>query len=670
MPAAAGLDRPRFRQDLIAETIEDHGSKFIDVADPDGHSVFRFYEVEFSIACGMDGERDIAGIVKWAQDELGLKSSPAEVKNVITTLANLGYLDGTGAARAAATAAPARADRDLAPGVVVGTQRPAPSVGDVELGQAGARAPARGDLPKAPELALGAPGASAAKAPRAPAENVTLGASGAAPASAVVQENMSLDLSDQVVVRPDDVKEAVRQSKVMSAVDVPKDLMDSLEDKPQKPATRPGAKAAGKPAEAKPVAATRPTEPTQPIEKPVAAKPIEQPVAAQVEPPKPLVIEKPAIVAKPVDPVKAPVEAKKPAADKEPVVPTAPESRTSPVLIVLLILAVLAVGAYLAWKYLIRKTTDEPQTTGQVVTPPAPEEIKPPEVTTPPPPPVVVSLLALETLAPLEVKAAGAGRLEPFPAAKVVKRGDVIAVLDGSRKLKGEMALLTREIERVGKQVSDAQKKLDEATAGNRPAPVVKDLTDRLADRVQSKTTKETALAAKQAELDKLTIKAPVDGRITYVAKPATAVTADTTIASIAPAPSLTTTFKTDGAPAIASSVLLKVKDTETTLTCTVAQVDADGVKVACPVDSALDGKEVTYAGPVSAETQTPVPGAPPVEGDAPAEPVPADKPADPKPQPRPKAPRPKPADKPADPPADKPADPPADKPADGSATP
>ena len=40
--------------------------------DPDSGNVFRFYEVEYSLACAMDGERDVAGIVKWAEEELGL----------------------------------------------------------------------------------------------------------------------------------------------------------------------------------------------------------------------------------------------------------------------------------------------------------------------------------------------------------------------------------------------------------------------------------------------------------------------------------------------------------------------------------------------------------------------------------------------------------------------
>ena len=58
------LDRPRFRQDLVAELVEDGKHRFIDVADPDNGQVFRFYEIEYSLACAMDGERDVAGIVR------------------------------------------------------------------------------------------------------------------------------------------------------------------------------------------------------------------------------------------------------------------------------------------------------------------------------------------------------------------------------------------------------------------------------------------------------------------------------------------------------------------------------------------------------------------------------------------------------------------------------
>ncbi|MBC7974006.1 MAG: hypothetical protein H7138_03405, partial [Myxococcales bacterium] len=126
----SGLDRPRFRQDLVAEPIEEQGGRFIDVMDPDSGNLFRFYEVEYSLACGMDGERDVAGIVKWAQEELGLTPSAHEVRAVIATLGDLGFI---------ASGAEAAADGpDLATGVVAATPAVAPVMSsDVELGQAG-----------------------------------------------------------------------------------------------------------------------------------------------------------------------------------------------------------------------------------------------------------------------------------------------------------------------------------------------------------------------------------------------------------------------------------------------------------------------------------------------------------------------------------------------------
>ena len=80
------LDRPRFRQDLVAEPIDDSGTRFIDVMDPDSGNVFRFFEVEYSLACAMDGERDVPSIVQWAKEELGVAPSPSEVRTVIATL--------------------------------------------------------------------------------------------------------------------------------------------------------------------------------------------------------------------------------------------------------------------------------------------------------------------------------------------------------------------------------------------------------------------------------------------------------------------------------------------------------------------------------------------------------------------------------------------------------
>ena len=55
-------DRPRFRDDLVAQPLEEEGIRWVDVTDPNSGSTFRFYDVEYSIACAMDGARDIEGL--------------------------------------------------------------------------------------------------------------------------------------------------------------------------------------------------------------------------------------------------------------------------------------------------------------------------------------------------------------------------------------------------------------------------------------------------------------------------------------------------------------------------------------------------------------------------------------------------------------------------------
>lgn len=91
------LEKPRFRHDLVARPLEDAGVFYVDVSDPDSGRQFRFYDVEYSIACAMDGDRNIASLVEWTKAELGVETTPAELKSVVTTLAGLGYLDGEGA---------------------------------------------------------------------------------------------------------------------------------------------------------------------------------------------------------------------------------------------------------------------------------------------------------------------------------------------------------------------------------------------------------------------------------------------------------------------------------------------------------------------------------------------------------------------------------------------
>ena len=157
------IAHPRFRTDLVAEPIDDGGKRFIDVVDPDSGNGFRFFEIEYSLACAMDGARDIAGIQRWAREELGLEPSAAEVATVISTLGDLGYLEG------AATTSIAADEPELAPGVVAARPTAAPmSFGDVELGTAGAAPPrAVEDLPAVDDFELGTAG-GVARQPSAP----------------------------------------------------------------------------------------------------------------------------------------------------------------------------------------------------------------------------------------------------------------------------------------------------------------------------------------------------------------------------------------------------------------------------------------------------------------------------------------------------------------------
>ncbi len=670
---ATGSERPRFRQEhLVAEPIEEQGAKFIDVMDPDTGNLFRFFEVEFSLACAMDGERDIAGIVKWAQEELGVTPTATEVRSVVATLGELGYLDQTADARAAAAAVPSR-DEELAPGIVVGPgARSAGISTDVELGSAGTtRAPVReADLPKAPDLALGAPGGvSSTIATRMPVADVQLGAPGRNLQTAVTEpenqvSDVSLDLSEHIAVRADDVKEAVRASKVMQAVDVPKELMDALEapSTPEKPALAKPVTAEAKPAEAKPVekakpvvaevkpaekakpavAEAKPTEKAKPAEK---AKSTEKAKAAEAKPavelPKKPVVEKPA--------------------EKTPVAPPAPGRGVSPLLVVFLILAIGGAAAYFGWKYLIKSKADD--STQSMVQPPPVAPVKQPD---PPPPPAIK--LALDEPAAIEIKAAVAGQIETVDSSKTVKRDTIVVKIAGYRPIANEIAALTKDIEKhIPGEVAQAEKDLAAVKAAPTSPASAANITKaeaKLEGHKKSLADKQTALAAKQAELDKYLVKAPADGELTLVAKPGK-IAADAPLFSIKPEPVLEATFKSDGAPAANTLVYVNVKGTDKPLTCKVTQVDTNGAKVVCPADPTLSGKEVTLGGPAPAPApadpieMTPTPPTPPTPSPTP-------------PPRRPVAPRPKPPvvePKPVDPPAD-PATKPADPAPAGSATP
>lgn len=626
--------RPRFRQDLVAEPIEDGGARFIDVMDPDSGTVFRFFEIEYSIACAMDGERDVAGIVRWAQEELGLTPSAGEVRTVIATLGDLGYLDATAASEQPATqqlpqihndfadseatsigsapapeafaAAPqtapavarialkrtpasglpqarqpsqpiAKRDDELAAGVVVGKTQDTtlPAAGDFELGASGGHAaPVAPTPPVVHDLELGASGTSATR-DEAPAElfDIPLGVSGPGSTAAVpTARDVSLDLSDQVAIGVDDVKEAVRASKVMSAVELPKDLLDALE--PEAAATKPAEKPPATPP-------PRKSAPVIPI--PVAA------IAAAT-----------AVAAKPVDkaPAKAPEKAiAKPAAATKPAAkpaveaatakPAAPSQQRRMILLFVLLLAVA--GAFFVWHYDLLGKKTEPVDDSMVtpvprkpVAPPAPE----------------VQKLAAQPATATDLKPGMTGPIDMIVASDaVVTAGTVVATIGGHERLDKAVADEKQAIAKLPDEIAGFEKERATALAANNAAggaaadKKLKDGNDRL-------EAHKATLGTRQSELDKYQIKAPAAGKVTAVAKVGARVTPADVVAKVTPTPSLLATFKVPATMTLTADApaRLELQKDKKVIICPVA-IDAGAAKVTCIGTAAADGDAVVLLG-------------------------------------------------------------------------
>jgi len=555
-------DRPRFRQDnLIAEAIDDNNTRFIDVLDPESGTLFRFYETEYALACAMDGQRDVAGIVRWAEEELGIKPNPKEVRNVIATLGDLGFIDGAAAPAVAARpeAAPTRptppptpavsraptppavsqpqgakgssrwdqptamgdADRYLSKGVVAGGKQPATPAPEVELGGAGARAAKAAEMPRAPELELGKPGTAAQPARAAGrGEDIALGAPG----------RVESDLAADMPMSRDDVKEAVRQSQVHKVA----------EPAPE-PAPEP---------RAAPVA-----EAPRPVEKRPEPKPAPRP-----EP-------------------RAPVESR----------PEPARSGMSPVLLAAIVLLVLGLGGFAVYKLVFAKKKEANSVTNVQPTPEPPKP-EPPKPT----PPVETAKLAVEQPAAEELKAPAPGTIQTIVANDtMVKEGEPIAKLAGFRGPENQVTQTQKQLAKAKTDLEAAQKAKEAAqTANDKNALTAAE--KKVATAEKAITDGDAKLATQQAALDKLLIKAPGPGKVTAVAKANAKVTPTDVVATIQRDPTLVAMFKSAPSTPVGTRVLVANKDQK--LSCTVVGVEG-GVKVACPKDGAPEGTEVTFAG-------------------------------------------------------------------------
>ena len=239
------MQRPRFRTDLVSKPVEENGQRFVDVTDPDSGKTFRFYEVEYAVACAMNGDRSIGDLTDWARAELGLEPSPNELETVISTLGDLGYLASNGAnldVDDLALGAPGRSPLDS--GVP-----PRPRAEEFELGVAGKSpmgAPSKPQPAPSAPVELGAAG-FAAPEPRPPFEVDSRPPEPLHPAAPPPsmgtpgkKNRLSTNLGEHLEIGADDVREAVRQSKVMEAVPMPADMMQEM-DAPHHAAPPPGA---------------------------------------------------------------------------------------------------------------------------------------------------------------------------------------------------------------------------------------------------------------------------------------------------------------------------------------------------------------------------------------------------------------------------------------------
>jgi hypothetical protein len=387
-------------------------------------------------------------------------------------------------------------------------------------------------------------------------------------------DDVSLDLADHLAVRPADVKEAVRASQVMRAVDVPADLLAEMapaKPEPKKPEPK-------KPEPKKPEPVRAQPEPARPAPEPARAKPAPDPARPA---PQPVAAER--------------SEPKRPAAP-------APTRSVSPGLMFVLVVVVLGAAAFVTYKYVLQKSDrTEQSNAAPVAPPPAPKP--------PPAPPMETQKLATEQPPAAELKAPTAGALEMLAAdGAAVKQGEAVAKLAGYKPIETEELAIAKDIDnRVSAELANAEKERDAAQAAGNKAGVTA-AEAKIADRKASIADKRGKLAAKKAELDKYLVLAPDDGTVQLVAKPNAHVAPTDVVAKLVRPAVLVATFTTpkigERTGIIGRRAWIVVKSSGAKVSC---KIVSEAIKVACPKDAASDGAEGVFAG---LDTTAPAPAA------------------------------------------------------------
>ena len=535
------MQRPRFRNDLVSKPIEENGQRFVDVTDPDSGKTFRFYEVEYAVACAMNGSRNVNDLIDWTRAELGLEPSQQEVETVISTLGDLGYLDGGNSAAEPAgldlaLGSPGRSPMDAGSG-------PRAPAQDFELGVAGKSpmgGPPKRPAPQAADLELGAAGFGGAEAPTPALEpEVALGAGpgpvpnpAPAPGPPPTDENMSTDLSQHLQIGTDDVKEAVRQSKVMEAVPIPADLM------PEDPA-----------------AAQRPQQLREP---PPGATPIELPSRPPSAQPPP---------AKHIDPP-----------------PPRPRSGSNLTIILLIAVLVVAVGGA-AYYFLVYAKDD----TEGVKRPRGAGAKKIERDKAPKPPAKVVAMLKAGSTVDAVIKAPKDGKLEWIEAAGTeVSAGAIVAKYRGFDRVKTKITKALASKARYQEKLERAKERDNQKAMARASADIER---------------KDQDIANLQAEAMSFAVKAAANGVVTPLVQAKGTAKAGQELIKLATTSGPSAVFEVPD-PAkheVGDKVEIAAEsDPSLTAICDIDKIEGKRVSIACPTDSGIEEGAAVALKPVA----------------------------------------------------------------------
>lgn len=566
--ASMGADKPFFRYDLQTEAVVDGGQRFVDVVDPNGGASFRFFEVEYAVACGMDGERDLEAIVAWAKSELDLATTTDEVGAIVSKLSELKYLGGD-------VQPP---ELGPTPDVVATMPRvaaaPASSVSgiDVELGESGKSpiAPERAPTPASGvefELGLAGAGAKAPPAASSASEDMLLGAAGNEDLDeepTQVQDEIkgpsrevSTDLSQTFRIDKDEVKAAVRASKVMSAVELPEDLEDEL--------TKVGGSEEAAEAEAKLAAEARGAAAVPENVAPISD--ISDSIADEAE----TDASGGDAIVLPEEPAKVAAAAEEPEKKKKKKQLGPKRNSASMVLWVLLLLAVAGGAAY----YYMEYVREQPEEKGPTVTPQQAAARRQAQEAAVKPKPTTGKLTVTE--APTaEIAATRDGVVSwIIESSSEVAEGDELVKFSGVERLEKTIERHEKSLETYEAQLEAARGKSESRTASLESNVARKKLDIQMANEKR----------------DAFLIKAPIAGVVEVLVKSGGRIKTGTPIAKVTGTASATATFVLPKGVSAAVDDELEVvslEDSELKANCTVAEVDGQKATLSCPADSGL----------------------------------------------------------------------------------